>query len=300
MNVKDIDPRAPLSSMKEVGFQATELGYAVELIKKMKEEDATVFLTFTANMIASGLRGIIADMCRRRLVDVVITTGGSIDHDIIKSEKEYIIGDFGASDKTLHKKGINRIGNIFVPNDRYVFLEKRVTRLLEDLHKKKNIVSPSEIAEAAGKNISDKKSFLHWCAKNKIPVFSPGIIDSALGLQVYFFKQRAKDFGIDVTADMKKLAAITLEANKTGGIILGGGISKHHAIGVNILREGFDYAVYFTTASPWDGSLSGAQTNEAISWGKIREKGTHATVYGDVSITLPLAYHILKQQKIIK
>ncbi|MEM3706238.1 MAG: deoxyhypusine synthase family protein, partial [Candidatus Bilamarchaeaceae archaeon] len=104
-----------------------------------------------------------------------------------------------------------------------------------------------------------------------------------------------KDFGIDVTGDMQKLASITLEAEKTGGIILGGGISKHHAIGVNILRDGFNYAVYFTTSTPWDGSLSGAQTNEAVSWGKIREKANHVTVYGDVSITFPLTYYLLKR-----
>jgi len=299
MNVKDIDPNEPLENLKQTGFQATELGYAVELIKKMKKEKATIYLAFTANMIASGLRGIIADMCKKKFVDVIITTGGSIDHDIIKAEKQYLLGDFSADDKLLHENGINRIGNILVPNDRYVLLEKRVQVLLEEIYATKKIVSPSEIAEAAGKKIRNSNSFLYWCAKNKIPVFSPGITDSALGLQVYFFKQKKKDFGIDVTADMQRLASITLEAEKTGGLILGGGISKHHAIGVNILRDGFDYAVYFTTASPWDGSLSGAQTNEAISWGKIREKANHATVYGDVSITLPLAYHILKKQKFI-
>lgn len=298
MNVTDIRPGMPFSNIKSTGFQATELGYAVELIERMKKDGAVIYLTFTANMVASGLRGIIADMCRRRFVDVIITAGGSIDHDIIKTEKPYIIGGFAADDRELHGKGINRIGNILVPNDRYVLLEKRMTSLLEELYAGKKMISPSELAEAAGKKIKDRSSFLYWCARNKIPVFSPGIVDSALGLQVYFFKQRRKDFGIDVSADMKKLAAITLEAEKTSGIILGGGISKHHAIGANILRGGFDYAVYFTTASPWDGSLSGAQTSEAVSWGKIRERATHATVYGDVSITLPVAYYLLRQKKI--
>ncbi|MEM3625020.1 MAG: deoxyhypusine synthase [Candidatus Bilamarchaeaceae archaeon] len=295
MKVIDIDPTKPFANLKGIGFQATELGYAIDVINKMKEENVTVYLTFTANMVASGLRGIIADMCKRKFVDIIITTGGSIDHDIIRAEKPYLIGDFSADDSTLHKKGVNRIGNIFVPNDRYVLLEKRITALFSELYQKKRIVSPSEIAEAAGKKIRDKNSFLYWCAKNKIPVFSPGITDSALGLQAYFFKQRHKDFGIDVTGDMQKLASITLEAEKTGGIILGGGISKHHAIGVNILRDGFNYAVYFTTSTPWDGSLSGAQTNEAVSWGKIREKANHVTVYGDVSITFPLAYYLLKR-----
>lgn len=295
MKVIDIDPNEPFKHLKETGFQATELGYAIDLIKKMKKENATIYITFTANMVASGLRGILADLCRKKFVDVVITTGGSIDHDLIRAEKSYFIGDFAADDKQLHQNGINRIGNILVPNDCYVLLEKKVTLLFKELYKKKKTVSPSEIAEAVGRKIKDKNSFLYWCAKNSIPVFSPGITDSAIGLQAYFFKQRYTDFGIDVTADMQKLASITLEAEKTGGIILGGGISKHHAIGVNILRDGFDYAVYFTTSLPWDGSLSGAQTNEAVSWGKIRQKASHVTVYGDVSLTFPLAYYLLKK-----
>ncbi|MEM4359854.1 MAG: deoxyhypusine synthase [Candidatus Bilamarchaeaceae archaeon] len=295
MNVEDINPQRPLANLDAVGFQATQLGRAVQLIKRMKNEGAIIFLTFTANMVASGLRGLIADMCRQKLVDVIITTGGSLDHDLIRTEKPYLLGDFNLDDAELHKKGINRIGNILVPNDCYEFLEKKIQPIFEKLYSQKRTTSPSEIAAAIGRTVNDKDSFLYWCAKNGIPVFSPGITDSAIGLQVYFFKQKRKDFGIDVTADMQQLASLTLNAKKTGGIILGGGISKHHAIGVNILRGGFDYAVYFTTSAEWDGSLSGARTNEAVSWGKISEKANHITVYGDVTITLPLTYSLLKQ-----
>ena len=277
-----------------MGFQATNLGRAVKLIEKMKKENATVFFTFTANMVASGLRGIFAEMCRKKFVDVIITTGGSLDHDLIKSEKPYLLGDFNADDKELHEKGINRIGNILVPNDRYEFLEKKMQPIFEKLYSEKKIVSPSEVALAIGESIKDENSFLYWCAKNKIPVYSPGITDSAIGLQTYFFKQKKKDFGIDVTADMQQLASTVLDSEKTGGIILGGGISKHHAIGVNILRGGMDYAVYVTTAPEWDGSLSGAKTKEAVSWGKIQENASHITVNGDATIVFPLMYSKLK------
>ena len=148
-------------------------------------------------------------------------------------------------------------------------------------------VAPSEIAKKIGEK-TGKDSFLHWCTKNDIPVFCPGITDSAIGLQTYFFKQQNKGFAIDVTKDMGKLAQIALDAEKSGGIVLGGGISKHHAIGVNLLRGGFDYAVYVTTSSPWDGSLSGARTNEGISWGKIKEEANHVTVDSDATIAFPL------------
>jgi deoxyhypusine synthase len=264
------------------------LAKAVEIIKSMKKEKATVFLSFTSNMVASGLRGIFAELCKRKFVDVITTAGGSLDHDLIRAYKDYELGDFFMDDAELHKKEINRLGNILVPNECYVELEKRMKPIFTKLYKEKKIVSPSEVAYEMGASLKDENSFLYWSAKNKIPVFCPGITDSAIGLQTYFFKQQNKDFGIDVTKDMQQLASIVLNSDKTGGIILGGGISKHHAIGVNILRGGLDYAVYVTTASPWDGSLSGARTQEAISWGKIKEKSRYVTVDCDATIAFPL------------
>ncbi len=276
------------------GFQATQLAKAVEVIKLMKKENALVLLSFTSNMVASGLRGIFAELCEKKFVDVIITAGGSIDHDLIRSYDNYLVGDFSMDDSALHKKGINRIGNILVPNERYELLEEKMKPIFEKLYAECNPCSASEMAKEIGLAIgNDKKakketSFLYWAAKNGIPVYCPGITDSAIGLQTYFFKQRKKDFGIDITKDMPKLGQIILDAEKTGGIVLGGGISKHHTIAVNILRGGLDYAVYVTTSSPWDGSLSGARTQEAVSWGKVAETAKHVTVDGDATITVPL------------
>ncbi|MFH1520331.1 MAG: deoxyhypusine synthase [Candidatus Micrarchaeota archaeon] len=271
------------------GFQATNLGKAIEIIERMKKDDALVFLTFTSNMVASGLRGVFAQMCKKKFVDVVITAGGSLDHDLIRSSKKYHIGDFMMDDKELHQKEINRIGNLLVPNECYSYLEKFMQPVFEELYQEQKMVSPSQIARKIGEKTKED-SFLYWCNKNKIPVFCPGITDSAIGLQTYFYKQKRKDFGIDVTKDMNELAQLAMNAKKTGGIVLGGGISKHHAIGVNLLRDGFEYAVYVTTSSPWDGSLSGARTNEGISWGKIKSDGklNHVTVDCDASIAVPL------------
>jgi len=274
------------------GFQATNIGRSIELIEKMRKEKAMIFFSFTANMVATGLRGIFAEMCRRKLVDVVITTGGSLDHDLIRTEMDYEIGDFFMDDAHLHEEGTNRLGNVLIKNECYEFLEKKIHPVFEQLYKKEKITGPSAIAKAIGESMNADKggegSFLYWCSKNNIPVFSPGITDSAIGLQTYFFKQRHPDFGIDVTKDMKQLADLVLNADKAGAIVLGGGISKHHTIGVNLLRDGLDYAVYMTTSSPWDGSLSGARTNEAVSWGKIAESAKHVTVDCDATIAFPL------------
>ncbi len=287
--IQDLDPKNPLEGFECSGFQATHLSRAVEIIKRMKKEKATVFFAFTANMMASGLRGLFTEFARKKFIDVVITTGGSIDHDLIRSYSEYNLGDFNLDDKELHEKGINRIGNILVPNKCYEILEEKMKPIFEKFSKEQKIVSPSELIAEIGNSIQNKNSFLYWCSRNKIPVFSPGITDSAIGLQTYFFKQ-SHQFMIDVTGDMKTLANLAINAEKTGAIILGGGISKHHTIGVNILRGGLDYAVYVSTAPEYDGSLSGAKTKEAVSWGKLKEESNSITVNGDASIVFPLLY----------
>jgi deoxyhypusine synthase len=277
-----------VSQMGYAGFQATHIGKAVDIIKKMKQDKATIFLSFTANMVASGLRSVFAELVKRKFVDVIVTTGGAVEHDLIKAYEPYILGDFNMDDAQLHKKGINRIGNILVPNERYILLEKKMQDIFKKIYAEKKIISPSDLIFEMGKTIDDKNSFLYWATKNNVPIFCPGITDSAIGLQVFFFKQDQKDFVIDVTGDMKKLADIVFSAKKTGGIILGGGISKHHVLGVNIVRGGLDYAVYINTAVEWDGSLSGAQTKEAVSWGKINKKAKCVTVNGDATVIFPL------------
>ena len=269
------------------GFQASNISAAAELIKKMKSEEATIFLTFTANMMASGLRGVFTQLVREGYVDAVITTGGSIDHDIIKSHKPYKLGSFKTDDIRLHKKGVNRIGNIMVSNDRYILLEKKMKQIFKNMYKKNKTFTPTQLNDYIGSTLPEN-SFLNECHKKKIPIFCPGMIDSAIGMHLFFFRQDHKDFIMNPAEDLSKLADIVFEAKKTGAIVMGGGISKHHIIGANLLRGGLDYAVYVSTASEYDGSLSGAQPNEAKSWGKIKEKGDTVTIHADATIAAPL------------
>lgn len=295
-----------VQGLRNTGFQASELGKAVELIEEMKKERAAVFFGFTANLVASGLRGLIAELCQKRFVDVIVTTAGALEHDFIKAFEPYFQGDFFADDIELNKKGVNRLGNIFIPAKRYELFEEKITALFKELKEKNGSLSPSLIAQAMGEKLAKEKalhkeqSFLYWASENMIPVFCPGITDGALGLQAYFFQQENPEFSIDASKDLKVLADLVLKAEKTAGIILGGGIAKHHIIGSNILREGLDLAVYVTTASEFDGSLSGAQTREAKSWGKIQEKARTATVYGEATLVFPLMVAALKEKNIIK
>ncbi|MDD4353471.1 MAG: deoxyhypusine synthase [Candidatus Nanoarchaeia archaeon] len=288
-SVKDL-----VNNFSSIGFQASHIKQAVDIIKKMKKDKATIILTFTSNMVSSGLREIFAELCKLKFVNAIVTGVGSVEEDLMKSKKPFILGSFNLNDKELHQTGVNRIGNILVENSHYEGLEDNLLPFFEHLLKMQNekgkMLGPSEIIFELGKTINDENSILHWASKNNIPIFCPAILDGAFGLQLYYFKQEHPEFGIDVTADMKAEADLILNAEKTGGIILGGGFAKHHAIGMNIVREGFDYAVYVTTAEAYDGSLSGASTSEAVSWSKIKEDANTVVVHSDATIAFPLIF----------
>lgn len=294
-----------VKGMRNAGFQASHLAQGTELMDEiLADKECTVFFGFTANLVASGVRGTIAELCKKKKVHAIVTTAGAIDHDVIKCFMPYEMGEFNADDAALHKKGINRIGNIFVRNKGFEILEKKMQAWLGEIYAKNKTTNPSALARFIGSKLGEEAgkaaegSFLYWCAKNEIPVFCPGVTDGAIGLQMHFFKERKPDFICDVTGDMKLLANLVLNAERTGAIVLGGGISKHHIIGANILREGLDYAVYVTTAQEFDGSLSGAQTREAKSWGKLKERGKSITVNCDATIAFPLMAGALREKGI--
>jgi deoxyhypusine synthase len=191
---------------------------------------------------------------------------------------------------------MNRIGNILVKDEQYVNFEKMHLGFMEKMYgKHKGKMCMSEYVKELGGTLSDKNSFLYWCSKNGIPVFLPGPLDGAMGDHFYYFnKQRWKaPFVIDAAEEIRRFYDIVLSADKTGGIILGGGIAKHHLIGAAILRNGLDYAVYLSTGSEGDGSLSGARPREAVSWNKLKNEENSAFVEGDATLTFPILASVL-------
>ena len=281
-----------LASLASTGFQATHLAQAIETVKVMKREKAVIFLAYTSNMVSSGVRDIICYLVKHKMVDVLVTSAGGIEEDVIKTLKPFVLGQFDVSGRMMFENGVNRTGNIFVPNDRFAYFEQFMQpvfeRVLVRQTELKRALCPSEFIFELGMAVSDKGSILYWAARNSIPVFCPGIIDGSLGDLMYFYKQSHPSFMLDVTLEMKKVVDVVLNSEKTGGIILGGGISKHFALNANIFKEGFDYVVYINTAQEFDGSDSGARIEEAITWGKVRVDAVAVKVHCDATIAFPL------------
>jgi deoxyhypusine synthase len=294
-----------VDSFGNLGFQAIELNEASKVVLKMKRNGAKIFLTFTSNMVTSGLRGFFAQLCEKKIPNILVTTSGAIEEDLMKAVGEdFEISSFHADDTALHERGENRIGNLVIRSESYMKFEDKMTDYLTKIYKKKQRLPVSELLHELGLLLNDENSILYQAAKNNIPIYCPGIADSSFGFQLYMFQQKNPDFIVDTLKDMQRVVTDLSFDEKKGLISLGGSISKHYAIFSALLSGGFDYAVYLTTSHASSGSMSGATTQEAKSWGKLKDDAEAATVNGDVSITFPLlmckVLDQLKQEKLLE
>jgi len=278
-----------VDSFGNLGYQSIELNEAAKVVLKMKRDKSKVFLTFTSNMVTSGLRGLFAQLCKLKIPNILVTTSGSIEEDIMKSfGEDFEISNFHADDTALHERGENRVGNLIIRNESYMKFEDLMNKFLTKIYEKKKRLPVSELLKEIGLMMDDENSILFQAAKNDIPIYCPGIADSSFGFQLFMFQQKNPDFIVDTIKDMQQIISNTSFDDKKGLISLGGSTSKHYAIFAAMLSGGFDYAVYMTTSHASSGSLSGATTQEAKSWGKLKDDAQAATVNGDVTITFPI------------
>jgi len=280
-----------VSEMNECGvLGAGKIGKAAEIVKEMfSDRDYTVFLTLAGALVPGGMRQIIRDLIEQEYVNVVVTTGANMVHDMVEAlGHRHWIGTFLAEDKELKTQEIGRIGDIYIGQDAFKGLEEWMYKTLESIpEEKRERISTTELLFEIGKRLPDPESILATAAKKGVPIISPGLVDSIAGFHMWMFGQDKK-LRIDPLLDTHKLVDIVYEAKKAGIIILGGGWPKHFALFANTFREGVDRAIQITMDRPEPGGLSGATLKEAISWGKVKPEGKEVTVICDVTIAFPL------------
>ena len=315
----DID--SLMRSMLSTGLQATALGQAINEVQRMlswrmsQEKTAEVngssdgtnpedirckiFLGYTSNLVSAGVREHIRYLAEHGLVDVLVTTAGGIEEDLIKCMAPTYVGDFQLRGEDLRRRGLNRVGNMLVPNSNYCKFEDWVMPVIDAMNEEQNAKNvswtPSKVIQRLGKEAENLPgadgSICVWAARNNIPIYCPALTDGSLGDMLYFHTYKSEHpLRIDIVEDIRCMNDEALKAapRKTGVIILGGGVPKHHICNANLMKNGADFAVYLNTAQEFDGSDSGARPDEAVSWGKIRPDATPVKVYGDASILFPL------------
>jgi deoxyhypusine synthase len=267
-----------------------KLGKAAKLVTRMfKDPDYTVFLTLAGALVPGGMRNIIASLIEEEHVNVVVTTGANMVHDMVEAlGYRHKVGDFRAEDEQLKREDLGRIGDIYIEHKAFRDLEKWLYQILEEIpEQKRQRISPSELLLEIGRRIDDKNSILAAAASKNAPIICPGLTDSIAGFQLWVYGQDKK-LVLDPLGDVSTLVDRVYEAKKSGIIILGGGWPKHFALFANTFREGVDAAVQITMDRPEPGGLSGASMEEAISWGKVKRGENTVTVVCDATIAFPL------------
>jgi len=269
---------------------AGKLGEASQLVAAMfSDPDYTVFLTLSGALVPAGFRRIIRDLIRDEYVNVLVTTGANMVHDMVEAlGYRHIVGSFQAEDRRLKRENIGRIGDIYIEQKAFQALEKWLCKIIEAIpEEKRQRISGAELLNEIGKRIKDKESILAAAAEKNVPIICPAFVDSIAGFQMWMFGQD-KTLRLDPFLDTKTIMDEVYDAKKVGIIILGGGVPKHFALFANTFREGVDAAVQITMDRPEPGGLSGASLEEAISWGKVKPMGKAVTVICDATIAFPL------------
>ncbi|MEZ0248788.1 MAG: deoxyhypusine synthase [Thermoproteus sp.] len=275
------------------GFQALHVVEAAEILKEAVERADLRFFSFTANLVATGLREIIVDAIRRKLFNVIVTTAGTLDHDIAKAEgAKYMPASFDLDDIDLSNRGYHRLGNLVLRREEYgPYVERFVFKALDSLDRDR--VGTFELAEHFGKMMPEG-SILGAAARAGVKVFVPGIVDGAVGTAILTYndvqrvKRGSRRILVDILRDEEELRDLVGAARSLAALIVGGGISKHHVIWWAQFKGGLDYVVYITTATEYDGSLSGARPREAITWGKVKQRAKSAHIMADATLVLPI------------
>ena len=289
--------------MRGCAFGARRLAHAVDIYEEMLRAKATKFLGLAGALVPAGMRPVLAEMLRLRFVDVLVTTGANLVHDILEAlgehhyfccEEERCEGK--ERDAKLREQGVSRIYDVVVKDSAFAALEEFLHRTFEKLDHSRRY-SIRELLTEIGRNIKDEGSILRVAFENGIPVFCPALADSIIGLHAFIFKQ-ISPLNVDAFEDLREINEIYCNASRAGVVILGGGVPKNFILQTALVapRGGFDYAIQITTKTPEDGSLSGATLEEAISWGKLRENAKAVTVYCDATIALPIIIAALRER----
>ncbi|WP_407376003.1 deoxyhypusine synthase [Methanobrevibacter sp.] len=259
------------------------------LADMIDDEDMSVFLSLGGPLIPGGMRNIVTKMINEGHIDLIVSSGANITHDLVEAFGGSHYRHEGKDDEQLNEEGIGRIADINVGSDDFAIFEKEIIEIFEKISKEHKIISIQQLLHEIGLLVDDENSFVATAARNDIPIFAPGLIDSMMGLQLWIFSQD-HDFAVDAVGDMHYLSDIVFESEKVGAVLLGGGLTKHYTLASNVIKGGLDAAIQITMDRPEAGSLGGAPLEEAKSWAKARCGSNLASVVGDVTVIFPLIY----------
>jgi deoxyhypusine synthase len=298
-----------MESMRYIGFQGRMLAGVVDAWSRMlKKENNVIWLGLAGAMVPAGMRKIISNLIKRRMIDVLVSTGANLYHDCFEAlGGHHYLGSAHTNDVQLRKNRIDRIYDIFADENKFyrfdVWIQKKFSSMLIDNYP----YSSREVIFQLGKMLQEKareKDSIILSAYNaKVPIFCPAFGDSSLGFSIMFANRAGRSIRVDSLKDVHESSNITEKAPKTSVIYLGGGVPKNFIQQTAVIASyqtrhdrSHDSAIQITTDMPIWGGLSGCTFEEAQSWGKIAPRAKMAVCYCDVTIALPIVVSALNQR----
>jgi len=278
-----------VDQMKNAGFGARKIGLASETAEKMfGDKSCKVFLGLAGAMVPAGMKEIIIGLISKKKIDILVTTGANLTHDLIEALGDSHFHCDKWDDEEFNKKGYDRIYNVLMKNEVYQKLENFFEENWEALKSKKNI---KELLREIGKILPDNSnSIFRACYKNNVPIYCPALADSGIGLMIWGRLASGKTIHVDAFEDMKEIIDSAWTSKKKGVIYIGGGTPKNFIQQSLQFSSGADYGIQITTDSPESGGSSGAPLEEGKSWGKLKQNASHVDVRCDATIALPLIF----------
>jgi len=299
-----------VKEMLSTAFQGRKLAEAVEVWSGMLEEKQTViWLGLAGAMVPAGMRKIIVYLIKRRMIDVIVTTGANMYHDLYEAMgKRHFIGTYLADDIALRKCRVDRIYDVFADEDKFykldLWIEKKFCPILKDGYP----YSSREVLHLLGQTLYEKprrrESILAAAYRHGVPIFCPALNDSSLGFSIMFANRREKrNIIINALKDVDESSHITEKAKSSSVIYIGGGVPKNFIQQTAVIasyqtrhERSHRLAIQITTDMPMWGGLSGCTLEEGQSWGKINAEADKAVCHADATIALPIIIHSLSER----
>jgi deoxyhypusine synthase len=277
-------------------FGAGRLSTACDIYERMlRDKECTIFLSLAGAVVPAGMRTLIADITRKRLIDVIVSTGANMVHDAIEAlGGHHYKGHWAVDDWLLYKYHIYRIYDVFVPEEDFSRIDYRIAEMYEEIAAERNgeSLSSREFAWELGKRLSDPNSILRAAYETKVPIFLPAVRDSEFGFihWLHASKENVRNrLVVDAFKDVSEIVEICKESPKNGMIVIGGGVPRNTVQSAALAtKKGMDYAIVITMDRPETGGLSGSTLSETVSWGKVKSKADKVMVVGDAMIVFPI------------
>lgn len=286
-----------IQQFKNAGaFGAGRLSTACDIYERMlRDEGCTIFLALAGAVVPAGLRTLIADITRKRLIDVIVSTGANMVHDAIEAlGGHHYKGHWAVDDWLLYKHHIYRIYDVLVPEEDFSRLDYKVAEMYEEIaaERRGESLSSREFAWELGKRLNDPNSILRAAYEANVPIFLPAVRDSEFGFihWLHAVKENARSkLVLDAFKDVPEIVEICRESQRNGMIVIGGGVPRNTVQSAALAtKKGLDYAIVITMDRPETGGLSGSTLSETVSWGKVKSKADKVMVIGDAMIVFPI------------